>query len=480
MINLVAFIKRNVNSIIIILCLFAILPYFIAGSYIHPFFDDYFFASQIDEKGIFGFIRYFYLNWSGRYSEEILMALFNAKIVSSGNIQFVLLAVFIMSAVFFAMFYLVHILFKNYCSLTNRVIIALSGFTFYLVFMPELFTSFYWYCSSYYQLSLAFLLLDIGLIINILIKERSLIYKGGILLLNVFIAGFSEVTVFSVSILYFSIIVYHYIKLKRINTFLILLLLVFITFAMFNLLSHGNIQRMSVSASHTGGGNGFFFSSIRAVYDLILFHGIYTFFKTPFLFLCLLFVPWLIKYLKSDNPIPKIFKVNPLYSILITLFIFYLHHALTLYGAGYSLQGRVFNFSVLLFWLALIYNLFAVLTYFSGKIPSIFSEISPQATKWAFAVIVLLFSFSDNNRLLIGDLTRELPAYQKQMCHRYELIEKAKKNGAQDVIVPQVKAFPKLFLFGEDSKCKTSSFVNEKKFLGEAEMYFKIKIKTKD
>lgn len=476
--NIVAFIMRYFKFIFLALCLLTLLPYFLACRYIHPFFDDYFFADQISTHGIGDFVRYFYFNWSGRYSEEFLMAVGNAKIKGASNIQYVLFAVFVLLTQLCSFFYIVQVLFKSYYSFINRILITLIVFAFYLVFMPELFTSFYWYCSSYYQLCLSFLLLNLGLIINMFNQEKGWFYKFNLLVLNVFIAGFSEVTIFSFGLVYLAIIIHHYFKYKKIKTFWLLLLLVFGTFALVNMLSPGNFMRMSVAKS--GGGNGFVFSSLRAVYDLILFHGTYTFFKTPFLFLCMLFIPSAIRYLKSENPALKIFNVNPLYSILVTLLIFYLQHALSIYGAGYSLQGRVFNFSIFLFYLAFAYNLLVMLNYFSGKITALYFEIPPVAAKWVLIILVLIFNFSDNNRLLWGDLVRELPAFQKQLIERYELIENAKKNGAMEVEVPLVKAMPKLYIFGEDEKCKTSSFVNEQKYLKEAGQYFKITIKIKE
>jgi hypothetical protein len=472
------FIAKYFKAIIIALCLLAILPYFLACWYIHPFFDDYFFASQIHANGLAGFTRYFYLNWSGRYSEEILMAIVNSKIKDASNVQYFLFGLFVLTSLLCSFFYLVHVIFKSYYSLFNKAIIALTVFAFYLAFMPELFTSFYWYCSSYYQLCLSFLLLNIALIINIFKEEKEWIYKINLLFLNVFIAGFSEVTIFSFGILYFAIVVHHYLKYKKIKTYWLLLLLVFCSCAIFNILSPGNFVRMCIAKS--GAENGFIFSSLRAVYDLILFHGVYTFFKTPFLFFCILFLSLAISYLKSGIPLTKIFNVNPLYSIIVTLLIFYLQHALSIYGAGYSLQGRVFNFSIFLFYLAFAYNLLVVLYYFSGKITTPSFKINPLAAKWLMIVIVFLFNFSDNNRLLWGDLARELPAFQKQLTERYELIENAKKNGAKEVEVPLVKAMPKLYIFGEDARCKAGSFANEQKFLDEAGSFFKIIIKTKE
>lgn len=474
----ISFSLKYFKFIFIAVCVLALLPYFLACRYIHPFFDDYFFADQISTNGIGGFIRFFYFNWSGRYSEELLMAIGNVKINNTSNLQFILFAIFILITQFCSFFYLVQVLFKDYYSVMNRLLIALFGFVFYLVFMPELFTSFYWYCSSYYQLCLTFLVLNISLIINMFREEKSWLYKTILILLNVFLAGFSEITIFSFGLLYLAMVVHHYFRYKRIKTFWLLLLVVFGSCAVFNILAPGNFMRMN--ASNTSGGNGFVFSSIRAVYDLILFHGSYTFFKTPFLFLCLLFMPFAVKYVRSGIPVTKIFNIHPFYSLIITLLIFYLHHALSIYGAGYSLQGRVFNFSIFLFYLAMAYNLLVVLNYFNGKKAILNFEINPVVTKLVMILLVLIFNFSDNNRLLWGDLFRELPAFQKQITQRYGLIENAKKNGAMEVEVPPVKAMPKLFIFGEEAKCQTGSFANEQKYLTESEYFFKITIKIKE
>jgi hypothetical protein len=472
-----SFITKYFKVVLIVLCFVTLLPYFLACRYVHPFFDDYYFADQISYYGPVNFIQHFYSNWSGRYSEVILMVCSNVKIENASNLQYALFAVFTLISILISLFYLVHVLAGTSFSFLRKWIITLMILVFYFVFMPELFTAFYWHCSSYYQLCLSFLLLNIGMLINVLKEEKGWGYKTGLLILNIFIAGFSEVTIFSFGVLYGCIVLHHYFKYKKIKTFWLVLLLVFSVCALANICSPGNMVRMGVSASRSEVQHGLLFCGLRAIYDLVLFHGYYTFFKTPFLFVCLLFLPYAIKFVRSGNPTTRILNVNPVFSILVTLFIFYMHHVLTLVAAGYSLQGRVLNFSIFLFWLAIVYNLLVVLNRVSEKV--LFFDVSarPGAFKALMIVIILLFNLSDNNRLLWGDLVRELPAFQKQLTERYELVENAKKNGAQEVEVPFVKAIPKLYIFGEEARCRSSSFANEPKYLGEAEQYFKIHIK---
>jgi hypothetical protein len=472
------FIVKYFRPILIALCLLIILPYFLACQYIHPFYDDFFFAGQIETNGAYGFVRFFYLNWSGRYSEEILMGAVNARIVGSSNLQYVLLGIGILLSVFLSFFYLSNALFKKVYSFINRFLIAIVSFSFFLVFMPELFTSLYWYCSSYYLLCLAFLIFNIGLLINMTEGPKSLIYKIAVLVLNIFIAGFSEITIFTFGLLYLSIIIHQYYRYKKIDGFWLTLLIVFVSFALFNILSPGNSVRMH--SAKPGHSNGFVFSSVRAVYDFILFHGIYTFFKTPLLFFVFILLPAVVSYIKTDIPVTRIFKINPLFPLCTSLLIFYLHHALSIYGAGYTLQGRVFNFSIFLFYLAFIYSLLVTVYYFSIKTAHPFFQIPPIASKVSILLIVFLFNMSDNSRLLWGDLYRELPSFQKELSERYQIIADAKKSGASEVIVPIVKSMPKLYIFGEGAACQTTCFVNEHRYLKEASDYFKIQIQIKE
>ncbi len=160
--------------------------------------------------------------------------------------------------------------------------------------------------------------------------------------------------------------------------------------------------------------------------------------------------------------------------------IFYLHHALTIYGAGYSLLGRVFNFSVLLFWIAFVYNFFVLLKYFSVTINTDPLPRYSFAAKLILMVMVLMFGFSENNRLLWGDLFRELPEFNRQMHQRYVLIENAKRNHQAEVVVPYIKEIPKLYLFREEDRCGNAYFVNEEKYLKETGSYFKISVKLND
>jgi hypothetical protein len=471
------FLTKHFKAVLLLLCLFIIFPYFLACRFIHPFFDDFYFAGQIPQYGAFNFIRYFYSNWSGRYSEIILMVCSNAKISNGSNWQYALVGCITLLCLLASFFYIAQVLFKDYCSFFNRVLITLIVYAFYLTFMSEVFTAFYWYCSSYYQLCLAFIVMNIGFMITLFKGEKGWGFKCMVLLLNIFIAGFSEITVFSFAITYFSILIYNFVQYKKVDRFWLILFLVFIAFGAFNLCSPGNFVRMQVA--HKGVKPGFIFSAIRAVYDLILFHGIYIFFKTPFLLLCFLFIPQAKSYMCSTAFPARILKVNPVYAILVTLLIFYLHHALSLYGAGYSLQGRVFNFSAFLFYIAFAYNLLLMLYHFSKKMEESAFNIPSIVQKIALLILLFLFNMSDNNRLLWGDLCRELPAFHRELGQRYALIENAKKSEATAVEVPAVKANPKLYIFGEDAKCQSTSFVNEEKYLKEVGNYFKITVRIK-
>ncbi|MBI2966739.1 MAG: hypothetical protein HYY40_02865 [Bacteroidetes bacterium] len=452
-----------------------ILPYFLTCWYIHPYFDDYFFSDQISAKGKYSFITYFYTHWSGRYSEEILMALFNIKITTT-NIQYFLFGVFILTVVYASFYYLVNVLLKGIVTLSSRILIALVAFTFYLVCLPELFTSFYWNCSSYYQLCLALLLLNGALIIGYFKKPGSRTKKIILLLLNIFIAGFSEITVFTFGLLYFAIVLYQYFTNGNHLRFWLLILLLFWSCAILNIAAPGNLIRMKAANPD----NGFLFSAGRAAYDLIIFHIEYTFLRTPYLFFLLICIPWIISFLRSNSPALNIFNVNPYFSVIVTLLIFYIHHALTIYGAGYSLLGRVFNFSVLLFWIAIVYNFFVILKYFSVNINTDQALLPPFAVKPLLITVVFMFGFSENNRLLWGDLFRKLPAFNKQMHQRYALIESAIQNHQAEVAVPPIKAVPKLYLFREEDHCGNSYFVNEEKYLRETGSYFNISVKLSD
>jgi hypothetical protein len=468
-------INKYFKTLVLSLCFLTIVPYFLACRFIHPFFDDFLFAHQISGKGVLDFIRYFYLNWSGRYSEVILMVCTNTTIQDGSNVQYALFGVFTLTAVFFSILYIVRVFLKSYCSVYKQVVAALLIFAFYLVFMPELFSAFYWHCSSYYQLCLSFLLLNIGMLVNLFKEEKGWSYKLMVIFLNIFIAGFSEITIFSFSIFYLSIIIHRYSTYKKVDTFWLLLFLIFVSFAAINICSPGNFVRMQTSNEQPQ----FFFCSLRAVYDLILFHGVYLFFKTPFLIVCFLFANQAKSYVQSTAASVRIFRVNPWYSLVVTLFIFYLQHALSLYAAGYTLQGRVYNFSIFLFYIAIVYNLMVILYHFSAKMAFDCFKIPFFVQKIMVLLLLFLFNMSDNNRLLWGDLSRELPSFHKELCERYELIENAKKNGATEVEVPAVKAIPKLYIFGEAARCKSSIFVNEEQFLIEVERYFQIHVRVK-
>jgi FlaA1/EpsC-like NDP-sugar epimerase len=223
-----------------------------------------------------------------------------------------------------------------------------------------------------------------------------------------------------------------------------------------------------MNESHSG--NSIVFSAGRALYDLFVFHAAYMIYKSPVLLLLVLLLPFISLLIDRKEIKLAAFNIQPLLSVLICAGIFYTHHFLSLFAGGYSLQGRVFNISLFIAFIAVAFILINCLVYFNLKL-----TFNLKFLKLILLFVFINFLFSDNSRMVIGELTRTLPTLKKELNHRYALIGDAKQNNKTAVEVPRVNIPTQLFNLNKDSMT-----YNSPKYLREISLYYKIDVKLQN
>lgn len=460
---------KLVYLLIFVASLSALLPYLYACFYIHPHADDFWFAGELDQKGRIGFAADFYQNWSGRYFANFLLSIPKSNILSSGWLYTALPIVFV-SLTLLMLYRFVRLFSPDSYSKKKAVTVALFLTAFYVTGLYEMFSALYWNCSSYYLLANFFFLWLILELAKFQMDKKTLKSVGfiKIAVLIGLCAGLTEIYIISLFVV-LGIMSLLYLKANsKISVPLAIFLLLVIIGGYFNIFSPGAQNRMELSEAQ----NGFVYSSVRAAYDLAILQIAPVVYNGQLLLLFLLFT-LSDRIIDGNKRVQSLLSVNPWLTLLVILFVFYLHHAASIYGAGYTIQGRVLNITSLLFFLALA---FWVLNLAHHKKSNF--NISPSIVLGAVALVAVLMNFSVNSRVIVKESLVDMKMLNAELNARYETIEKAKNEGRTKVAIDRVHWNPRALnnaLYDPDF-----SFYNSLKCTREMSHFFNLEIVIKD
>jgi len=464
--------EKSLYVIIAILSVFALAPYILATFYIHPNGDDFGFSSELSKLGRIDFISYYYNNWSGRYFAFFLLALPKADIITSPYWYTIIPNVFILLTGVALYKILLLFLFKN---LSKWKIFSLTLFflAFYITGLREVFSALFWNCSSYYLIANVFFLWFIYEFIFFTLHQYK--FKSynflKLAILAFLVCGLTEIYIISLIVVLSVILIYKFHTTKQLLYSIILLLLIVCLGGYLNIFSPGSLLRMETSK--LDGGNSFIYSTFRALYNLIILQLVPLFYSGALLLL--LFVLLLgNKVIQFNTKLKSYFNLNPVFTFSLVIFIFYLHHAMSLYGAGYVLQGRVINITDLLLLLALAFVSMNIVVYYNIK-PSINTYIS------LVSILIMAFSinFSKNSRLVGKEALMDFPILDKEMTERYAKINIAKSNGDKIVYIDRISV--DLRSLSTDVVYVTGkSYYNSKKICDNLTDFFDIEVRIKN
>lgn len=463
--------EKTVYLLLAVLSLAALTPYIIACFYIHPNMDDWTFAAELESRGRAGFISYYYATWSGRFFAFILLSIAKAHVIMSPIWYKIIPIIFIVltNLIIYKMigFFLLEKMKK-----TRVLILSVFATAFYITGLQELFSAVFWNCSSYYLLGNVIFLWLVYEILTFMIqgKQISSIKFLKIVIICSLICGLTEIYIISLGVVFSFVVLYHFIVSKKIRYDFLILIAVTIICGGLNIFSPGTFARMGVSEVE----NGLVYSAVRAFYDFIILQ-IAPLFYNGFLLVLLLIFLTAKQFFIGNEKLNKFFKIHPLISLLLVFFVFFLHHAASVYGAGYTLQGRVLNFTNLLFYFSLIFIVLNTVAYFNLEEV----KIKPRISLLYIAVIaVFTFNFSPNSRVVTKELLYDLPTFDKEMKERYVVINKAISEGADHAIINRVSVNPRVLTLGAYQENR--NYYNSELLCMEMTTFFKIEVSIFD
>lgn len=310
--------------------------------------------------------------------------------------------------------------------------------------MPTVYEGFYWLSGAItYQLSNIMLLWLIFYFIKFMDSGKMTFYLISIVLLLCLI-GSNEIYMLLVDFFILTILVYNYFKTRKINYYLLFLVLICAIFSLVVYLSPGNIIRASAYPDQ----HKMIYALTKSINKALSYVAIWIPFValTSFIYIDNLNK----KRIVFEN---KIMNVSP-FLIVLTLFgVLFIGFFASYWSVGKQPPIRAINSIYFIFLILIFFLIFVLLTTFNDQDKVLF-QFSKEI-KWSLLLLILFQLGQKNNIKTVYQelLSGEIGSYDKELNKRYSLI----KNGKNDfIIVPQLKHQPRT-IFANDI---TTDFYN--------------------
>jgi hypothetical protein len=419
-----------------------VVPIICLGYYNHPSAaDDYCFAYMTRDYGFWKAQWYYYNGWSGRYFANML---FHATPLAWGNFVFVkVMPIVILSLMLHANYMLWRTFFPEF-SKRIHITLTLTFIAFFILQMPSLTDTFYWYTSVFiFPSSMVFwqyMLVYLGRFYEENSNSKKILYGFFIATMTFFIVGSNEMM--ALFCLSFVGIVWGYFLIfkRKFDVLLSIILLLGIAFILLVFTAPGNAVRMHGDGLLGAGIERAFvatFTSLRTDCSKWLF-------SMKLLPFSVIFAYLLTKYAGSFHQVFRIpFWVSLLAWIGLTAIMFFAIH----YGSNLGVPTRVANIIYEFFVLGWLYNLVVLQANYL-----VFSKIFINKRTYfdiALGLLVIVISLvkSNNIKTAYKELLRgTAKGYDQEMTARYEILRTAKSD---TVFVPQLKNKPMTLYFDE-------------------------------
>jgi hypothetical protein len=421
------------NKTFWLVVVFALAPFVLLSSFIHPHYDDYDFVNKIAGKNAFEATLYWYDTWSGRFS-----SIFVSNVLTYGTTNITLYRMYpivLMSLYVLSFYIFFKTIFKNILSEKKIALLSLFFLILYIYKMPQVTTGFYYMICSYVSSTgtIAFLMLFAVLykLLDDSIPKKGLhIFYG--CLLAIYIGGSYEPlmamvnTFMSLSCL---LLIYH--KNKNLKWFILIEAVVLIS-SVVSVLGPGNkirggdtvLTSAEVSLVHA------FAGCAQYAFQMII-----QTIQNPLLLLSLLFfIPFAKKLYETNSVIRTILNIHPLLIILGVYIIISVSYFPSMWvgDAPDRVLNQIYLFTV--FSLFLITQ--SIVNYFLQK------GIQTGNTNYSvllkvLMIICLIPSLTNKNiGRAYSDLFLKASVYNKKMNERYEYIKQEKAKGAKIIRIP--------------------------------------------
>ena len=444
------------NWINILLMLSVLIPLLALSFYNHPSpADDYCYIDTVFKFGWFEAMNYYYSGWTGRYfgiflnhSNPLLFHWING---------FKVLPVILLAGLIYALYNL----FRHLTPTLSRLAhLGFAGVVFflYILKMGSISEAFYWMA--------AFVTYTIPNILTLLWTVLALRWyrqdtqpaKTIVGILSGFlifaVIGSSETNLLIMVLLIGGWWFYRLLFYRKVDGFMIAMLLVTSVSCYFYFSSPGNQAR--IGGNPLGGNIPFsVISSFRKLASLS-FEWI---FRTPLIFFSL---AWLIVLSRLSAGARNYFSVPVWYAILLFIGVLSAQLFPSYYGVGIEPTPRVINCVYFFFLIGWFYVIGVIFHFFSTSKTFQFQfSVLKYGILYAMLIISIALSFyrSTNVRLLYNDLLKgTASAFDKEMFERYAVL----KNAKEDVVyLSPVKAKPLSIFYDDDIKTNKDHWWNK-------------------
>ncbi|MFW5804973.1 MAG: DUF6056 family protein [Bacteroidales bacterium] len=436
------------DIILVLLSLFAIIPFIYLARYNVPgASDDLFHGFYFIDKSYFeGITSWYKSGYNGRYANAIFMQIPGRPFLNFGFGKVFPVITFLLF--FLSLTYLLRMLTKH-LSWRRTLLYVTMAFTFYLAYCPKI-NQFYWYSGlTVYVLPAIFYFLLLGILIRRFNEKQNIFSLLAVFILLFFIVGSNENWMFISVITIFAFFIISFIKKEKIKRTSWLILIFVIGFSLLMVLAPGTKHRIEAEGKALN--NAALFPSLSYAF----FH-IGEYLKEWFFSSWFIFVVAFIFILPKKNKMPasSVEKLNFPVGSFLFIFIIYLSIFIIFYSLGHfhplRLRGMLPGFFVST--LLLLY-----LLYWLTKHP-LFDKIKKNIPVTAIYTIVVFgfimgISQSNNIKNVYDDIISGNAKKQAQQSKW--LIDHIKNSPKDSLHIPNIDTKTKtLYSFSIDQKPK--------------------------
>ncbi|MHA4742554.1 DUF6056 family protein [Dyadobacter sp. MSC1_007] len=444
------------NWINILLMLTVLVPLLALSYYNHPSpADDFCYIFTVFKIGWFEAMKLYYTEWTGRYFGIFLNH--TSPLLFHSIIGFKIIPVILL----FGMVFALHSLFRHLTPTLSRMAhIGFAGVVFflYILKMMSIVEAFYWMAAFVtYTVPNILTLLWIVLVLRWYRQDTqpAKIFVGVLAGFLIFaVIGSSETNLLIMVLLVGAWWVYRLLFNRKVDAFMVAMLLVTGASCYFYFASPGNTAR--IGGNPLGGNIPFSVISSFKKLAVLTYDWV---FRTPLLFFSL---AWMVVLSRLSDGARNYFSIPVWYAVLLYIGVLAAQLFPSYYGVGIEPTPRVINCVYFFFLIGWFYIIGVVFHYFkTRKINLVNFTTARYAVVYVILIISIALSFvrSTNVRMIYTDLLRgKAAAFDKEMYSRYALL----KNSKEDILyLPPIHSKPMSIYLDDDIKTDNNHWWNK-------------------
>jgi hypothetical protein len=417
--------------------------------------DDYCYIDTVFKFGWLEAMNYYYSGWTGRYF-GIFLNHSNPLLFHSVTGFKVLPAILLLGVVF-----ALYSLFRHLTPTLSRMAhFGFAGVVFflYVLKMASMSEAFYWMASFVtFTIPSVLTLFWIVLVLRWYRQDTqpAKILVGSLSGFLIFaVIGSGEATLLTIMLLIGAWWVYRLIYYRKVDAFMVAMLLVSLASCYFYFTAPGNSAR--IGTNPLGGNIPFSVISSFKKLAQLSYEWIFT---TPLMFFS---VAWLVVLSRLSEGARNYFSIPVWYALLLFVGILAAQLFPNYYGVGIEPSPRIVNCVYFFFLIGWFYVIGVVFHYFKQRNIDYFHfTMVRYGALYVILVMSIALSFfkSSNVRLLYTDLLKgKAAAFDKEMFARYAML----RNSKEDVVyLPPIHSKPLSIFYDDDIKTNPDHWWNK-------------------